>query len=465
MSVIASAARVRPQVAAAQRLYASAVSATDAFPGTPSVTGTVPAFGSIETTRLNNGVVIATQDNGGVASAMTIAVGAGSRNETAATFGATHFLRNLAFTTTQQRSAVKITRESELRGAQLSATSARDHLQYNARFLRSDTAFVSELVAETVATPSLEEWVVAGQRARVSGDVAAMAANGYVALIDDVHRAAFRGTPLGRPIVCPASSINKVSAESVIDFRNQLFAGSNVVVSAVNVDHQAVVDAVSDLLGGLAAVSVDQTQSQYFGGDSVIPTDDAQTNVVIGFKAPAAGASDALAALVARNLLGGNGSALKWSSDATASRIGAEAAKAASGPFQASAFASLYSDIGLVGVHVTANTVDVKPVVSGAVEGIKAVVGGKFTDEEFAAAKAQLKQSILIDSAAGRAQDIAAQLLNAAAVETPEAVASQVDNVSKDQVAAVLKSFTAQRPVFAARGNVDNLPYLDTLGL
>merc|ERR1712146_95577 len=98
---------------------------------------------------------------------------------------------------------------------------------------------------------------------------------------------------------------------------------------------------------------------------------------------------------------------------------------------------------------------------SGAVEGIKAVVGGKFTDEEFAAAKAQLKQSILIDSAAGRAQDIAAQLLNAAAVETPEAVASQVDNVSKDQVAAVLKSFTAQRPVFAARGNVDNLPYLD----
>jgi hypothetical protein len=50
-----------------------------------------------QTTQLGNGVVVATQDNGGAASAITVAVGAGSRNETFSTAGVSHYMRNMAF--------------------------------------------------------------------------------------------------------------------------------------------------------------------------------------------------------------------------------------------------------------------------------------------------------------------------------------------------------------------------------
>ena len=121
--------------------------------------------------------MVASQDNGGPASAVTVAIGAGSRNETSATSGLTHYIRNLAFQVrmlyrvmcfflsvfdvtdlfpvlhqaTQTMTGVKITRETERRGARLSSTSGRDHIAYNAQFLRDDVNFIGSLLAENVA--------------------------------------------------------------------------------------------------------------------------------------------------------------------------------------------------------------------------------------------------------------------------------------------------------------------------
>lgn len=68
---------------------------------------------------------------------------------------------------------MKITRETELRGAQLSASSGREHISYNARFLRGDEAFVGSVLADTVADPLLQEWIVSKQQSRVAADLAA----------------------------------------------------------------------------------------------------------------------------------------------------------------------------------------------------------------------------------------------------------------------------------------------------
>ena len=152
-----------------------------------------------------------------------------------------------------------------------------------------------------------------------------------------------------------------------------------------DVDHAALVEAV-DQLSQLGSTSVDQTSSQYFGGEvcpykhmsryanspsfppqAVTATDDTVANVVFAFKGqPATG--DQATQLILRNLLGGDGSALKWSSDATASTVGKAVGKAVTGPFQASAFAATYSDSGLVGVHLAMTNSDVKPAVTAAAE-------------------------------------------------------------------------------------------------
>jgi ubiquinol-cytochrome c reductase core subunit 2 len=91
------------------------------------------------------------------------------------------------------------------------------------------------------------------------------------------------------------------------------------------------------------------------------------TNVVFAFKGQPAG-GDQATQLVLRNLLGGDGSALKWGSDATASTVGKGVGSAVTGPFQLSAFAATFSDSGLVGVHLAVGNGEVKPAVTAAAE-------------------------------------------------------------------------------------------------
>lgn len=52
-------------------------------------------------------------------------------------------------------------------------------------------------------------------------------------LVDDLHRAAFRGSPLGRPVSIPASRIGKVSVDDIVKYRENFYTGDNTIVVAV----------------------------------------------------------------------------------------------------------------------------------------------------------------------------------------------------------------------------------------
>ena len=58
----------------------------------------------------------------------------------------------MLFKNTQRRSALRITRESELLGGQLSASHTREALVLEASFLRDDLPFFAELLAEVVSS-------------------------------------------------------------------------------------------------------------------------------------------------------------------------------------------------------------------------------------------------------------------------------------------------------------------------
>jgi ubiquinol-cytochrome c reductase core subunit 2 len=58
----------------------------------------------------------------------------------------------LSIKNTQRRSALRITRESELLGGQLSASHTREALILEASFLRDDLPFFAELLAEVISS-------------------------------------------------------------------------------------------------------------------------------------------------------------------------------------------------------------------------------------------------------------------------------------------------------------------------
>src|ERR1700675_2545954 len=96
---------------------------------------------AIQTTRLPSGLTVVTERMDRVE---TVSFGAyvatGSRNETEAENGVSHFLEHMAFKGTETRSAAAIAEEIEAVGGHINAYTAREQTAYYVKVLKEDTA-------------------------------------------------------------------------------------------------------------------------------------------------------------------------------------------------------------------------------------------------------------------------------------------------------------------------------------
>lgn len=85
----------------------------------------------------------------------------------------------------------------------------------------------------------------------------------------------------------------------------------------------------------------------YYGGES--RTSLYAKDTTVAYAVGSSAALPALPAMILRNIIGGNGTALSWSTDASASRVGAAVGKATQEPFTVRGIA----DDNLVGFYAT----------------------------------------------------------------------------------------------------------------
>ena len=133
-----------------------------------------------------------------------------------------------------------------------------------------------------------------------------------------------------------------------------------------------------------------------------------------------------------------------------------------SGPYKVSGFAASYEADGLVGVHLAVGHDDLNNAVTNAAKAVQAIISGTVSEQDLARAKAQACRQLVPDSHAEFTRATLSQYLyNTASVADQLA---QVEALTLADVQKVAKAAGATRPLLAARGPLDNLPYLDTLG-
>lgn len=95
------------------------------------------------------GVKIASRDLPGPTTHLAVVAKAGTRFQPLPGFS--DGLEKFAFKKTYKRSSLRITRESELLGGELSATHSRENLIVSAKFLRDDLPYFTELLGEVIS--------------------------------------------------------------------------------------------------------------------------------------------------------------------------------------------------------------------------------------------------------------------------------------------------------------------------
>lgn len=198
---------------------------------------------------------VSASDSTGILSSLSVKVPhAGSRHGPA---GYSHVLSNYAFLNNSHKSALRLTRESELLGGVFSATPHRDYLLLTASFLKSDLPYYVNMLANVCAHTSfraheLVETVLPAARAQFSN---AYSSNAFVAL-EEAHAASFR-RGLGQPLYY--NGVAQVSPESIAEFAHAAFNSDSLHISATGVNEsdlqQFVAESAFSALEGTSAAS------------------------------------------------------------------------------------------------------------------------------------------------------------------------------------------------------------------
>ncbi len=221
-------------------------------------------------------------------------VNAGSRDETAAEAGISHFLEHLVFKGTARRRGYQINQRMESVGGYLNAFTTKEHTCFYARGLDDHLARALDTVLDLVTSPTIPAKDVEKEKDVVVEEIKMYEDNPDDHVFDFYESAVYPDHALGRPILGTEESVQSFTPEQVRRYLQRHYAPDQVVVAvAGNADHQDVVRIVQRLLADFDRPGFQPTReapAAYVPSERVIQRPIQQAHIAIG--APAWGALD-----------------------------------------------------------------------------------------------------------------------------------------------------------------------------
>ncbi|HET6151759.1 MAG TPA: pitrilysin family protein [Marmoricola sp.] len=197
----------------------------------------------VQRTVLPGGLRVVTEHVPGVRSAaIGVFVSVGSRDETPALNGASHFLEHLLFKGTPTRSAMDISSALDAVGGEFNAYTAREYTCYHARVLDADLPMAVDVLGDMLTASLITPEDVEAEREVILDEIA-MHDDDPDDVVHNLFAAkAWSGTSLARPIAGTAESIRALNRSQINRYyKTRYTAPAMTVAVAGNVVHKDVV--------------------------------------------------------------------------------------------------------------------------------------------------------------------------------------------------------------------------------
>ncbi|HMI99182.1 MAG TPA: pitrilysin family protein [Gaiellaceae bacterium] len=401
-----------------------------------------------ELSELDSGQRIITERIPSVRSvALGFWIGAGSRDETPAKAGVTHFIEHLLFKGTHSYTAQDIAEIFDGLGGELNAATSREHTVVYVRVADHHLEQALDVMSDMVYAPVFAD--LDAEREVVLEEIAMYEDTPHELVHDLMSQAIFGDHPLGRPVIGTAEVISSVGRRALTSYHQTMYRAGNVVVAAAgNLRHD-------DLVARLDRAQRKQAKTPARGPRLRPPLvrpprpsirfqrkKTEQYHVCLG--APGIARSDRrrFAASVLDALLGGSAS----------SRLFQEIREKRGMAYAVYTFASQYSDTGLIGFYVGTRAENLADCLEIASEQIDEVAEGKFRKGELERAKENLKGRILLsmESTSNRMSRLGKSLISDTELLSIDRIAAEIDAVTPDAVAELAGVLLAPEKLSAA---------------
>jgi predicted Zn-dependent peptidase len=374
-------------------------------------------------------------------------IGAGSRDESDAKAGISHFIEHLLFKGSERYSALEIAEIFDGLGAELNAATSREHTLVYTRVPANHLESALEVMSDMVFSPRFDE--LDSEREVVLEEIAMYEDTPQELVHDLIAEAIFGSHALGRPVIGTADVISTVSRRTIQAYHRETYRPANVVIAAAG-------DIGHDRLLELVTAAAERRAATVDGKPKVRPTlvkapkpglrfqrkDTEQYHVCLG--APGISTSDRrrFVASILDAVLGGSAS----------SRLFQEIREKRGMAYSVYTFASQYTDTGQIGVYVGTREDNLAEALAIAAEQIADVAAGNLQKRELERAKENLKGRTLLamESTSTRMHRLGKSLVTHSEILSLDRVIAEIDGVEAAAVCDLAAALLAPERLSAA---------------
>jgi predicted Zn-dependent peptidase len=406
-------------------------------PFSPSSTaadpGYDPAVQKYVLSELDSGEQVISERLPGVRS---VAVGfwirAGSRDETEAKTGISHFIEHLLFKGSRTYTAQAIAEIFDGFGGELNAATAREYTVVYARVADHHLERALDVMSDMLYAPVFAE--LDAEREVVLEEIAMYEDTPQDLVHDLVSEAVFGSHPLGRPVIGRAEVISSIGRRTVASYHRSTYLPGNIGVAAAgNLDH----DNLLRLLEPLEAKREEPPAQKRRLRQPLVKEpppgfrfqrkDTEQYHVCLG--APGIARSDRrrFAVSLLDGILGGSAS----------SRLFQEIREKRGMAYAVYTFVSQYTDTGQIGLYLGTREENLQACLEIAREQIGDIAAGNVRADELARAKENLKGRMMLamESTSNRMSRLGKSLITDTELLSLDRLIAEIEAVEPDALA------------------------------
>jgi predicted Zn-dependent peptidase len=399
-----------------------------------------------ELTTLPGGLRVVSEHIDSVRSvALGVWIGSGSRDETDARSGLSHFIEHLVFKGSDRYDALEIAEIFDAMGGELNAATSRETTVVYTRVGDEFAERALEVIEEMVVRPSFAD--VDSEREVVLEEIAMVDDNPQDHVHDLAAEAVFGSHPLGRPVIGSADVISSVGRRTLRAHHRAAYAPGNLVLAAAgNIEHARLVQLAAGFERGDGAgrngLPRKALRRQPAPGLRFLRHETEQYHVCLSGPGVARGDDRRFAASLLDAILGGSAS----------SRLFQEIREKRGMAYAVYTYGAQYAEVGQVGLYLGTRESNLGECFDVVARECRDIGAGNLRPGELERAKENLKGRLLLaqESTSARMTRLGKAVVTDVEVLDVDEVIARLEAVEEADVAALAAEFFAPERLSAA---------------
>ena len=340
---------------------------------------------------LPNGLTLITESMPHVRS---VAVGVwlkrGSRHETPAQTGISHFIEHMVFKGTKTRPAEVIAAQVDSIGGHMDAFTGKEYAAFHLKVLDEHLPLAVDILGDIVLNPLFDPTEMAKEKKVIFEEINMVEDTPDDLVMENLTEAFWPGHPLGRPILGTKRSVSGFRRAELASFFKKVYRPSNIVIAAAgHLEHEAALELVRRHFEALPSGGAKGNGGPPRPASKIVSRSKKeleQVHVCLGAASFPQVHDDRYGAYILNTVLGGSMS----------SRLFQNIREKRGLAYSISSGVTAYSDAGILTVYAGTSVDSIDEVVRLTVDEFRRMIDDPLPDDELRRAKDHLKGSLML---------------------------------------------------------------------